>query len=166
MPLNLEPGFYFIVFSRPIMEHRLTFLPHLVRPCLPSCPHDVAREATAHIGSTVAVYMISNGHPVNVTAFHWAEPGAEAAAPDHGCWMFGPYTDNDGGRQQLFRCIISPDELGLDSSTHTWMYYHPRIGERSIDGNPGSLSLFLQSYHERTGRNFIDPPPPPPPPPR
>ena len=141
LPINVEAGLYIILFDKPMAEHNPAYLPSRVGSC--TCAQ-AARDPLAQTGSDAMVYMIENQEEAQLVVIHWSQDGEV----EHGI-LFGPFGENDRGLGVLHTYIT--DVLGLDHTTHTWVQYQPRDGERWINGIPETKYNMLRSSGERLG---------------
>ena len=121
---NLRPGYYIILFDKPLSQQNPAFHPSRVNGVC-TCHEDIRRplaETTAEI--TIHMLMMGEPNAVASSVIHWSE-GANA---EHGA-MFGAYGGENDRNLQLLMSYIR-NNLHLDPETHTCVYYQPEQSER------------------------------------
>lgn len=148
------PGWYVILFEKPMEKHLTPFLPSLAVPCGRCCAVGVSQAEKA---AEISTQLLLGGQVRDIAAItiRWDHGDHNPNLPHEHAILYGPYNLDADPRCPPMVALHEyvTGTLRLDQNKHTWIHYQPFAGEKTVNGLYETCCRHYQDYNIRHPNN-------------
>ena len=148
------PGWYVILFDKPMEKHLTPFLPSLAVTCGRCCPVGVSQAEKAAEISTELLFR-AQVRDIAAITIRWDNGNHDPNLPHDHAILYGPYNldvDPHCPPMAALHGYIT-GALRLDHKEHTWIHYQPYAGEKTVGGLFETSFRHYEDYNKRWRQN-------------